>query len=222
MKLITLLSATVALLASANACEHDCQGNITAKFVQKFQPTLDAFFTALECNLTTATKASTKKAHRGLVELIPRAGCTVSSAVSSAVEPLRKDYAANKEFSTLHNGVFRTIRGTCVPKGTKALPGCPNYDCPVLCGSPGSLIHHYHNAFGWANGNMTAQLETLLTPGTGGDYASAITTKLGSSSKVKAALAGAVTYLKKEFCHAKSACETPFKADIVTEAKKWP
>ena len=43
----------------------------------------------------------------------------------------------------LQNAIFPSyFHGKCQVDGVDP-PGCPNPDCPVVCGTPGSLVHFY-------------------------------------------------------------------------------
>ncbi len=45
----------------------------------------------------------------------------------------------------MENAIFKTcFHGKCLDPNTGLEPaGCPNPDCPLICGTPGSLIHFY-------------------------------------------------------------------------------
>lgn len=48
-------------------------------------------------------------------------------------------------YLTMETGIFPSyFHGKCqLPNGPMNPPGCPNPDCPIVCGTPGSLIHFY-------------------------------------------------------------------------------
>ena len=45
----------------------------------------------------------------------------------------------------MENAIFKSyFHGKCEDSTTgKDPPGCPNPDCPVVCGTPGSIVHFY-------------------------------------------------------------------------------
>lgn len=45
----------------------------------------------------------------------------------------------------METGIFPSyFHGKCqLPNGPLNPPGCPNPDCPIICGTPGSLVHFY-------------------------------------------------------------------------------
>ncbi|KAG6864244.1 hypothetical protein C0991_011127 [Blastosporella zonata] len=52
------------------------------------------------------------------------------------------------------------------PNGPYVNPkGCPNPDCPVICGTPGSLVHFYPKLRYIAYNETRSQLQALATPG---------------------------------------------------------
>lgn len=64
----------------------------------------------------------------------------------------------------MDEAIFKTyFRGKCQnPKTGIDPPGCPNPDCPVVCGTPGSIVHFY-NIFRDRALNATVQcIEPIL------------------------------------------------------------
>jgi len=60
----------------------------------------------------------------------------------------------------------RYFHGKCQRDGVEP-PGCPNPDCPVVCGTPGSLIHFYPKLCSIAFNETYYMLKSLTTPGSG-------------------------------------------------------
>ncbi len=61
------------------------------------------------------------------------------------VEPIFTAFA-NASYDSLENAIFPSyFHGKCqrFSKDGQNPPGCPNPDCPVVCGTPGSLVHFY-------------------------------------------------------------------------------
>ena len=50
-----------------------------------------------------------------------------------------------RAYDYMENAIFKTcFHGKCLDPNTGLEPaGCPNPDCPLICGTPGSLIHFY-------------------------------------------------------------------------------
>ena len=71
--------------------------------------------------------------------------------------------------SDAYNGMETAIfpsyfHGKCQQDGVDP-PGCPNPDCPVVCGTPGSLVHFYGKLRYIAYNQTRHLLDTLTTPG---------------------------------------------------------
>ena len=49
----------------------------------------------------------------------------------------------NGAYDGMENAIFPSyFHGKCQQNGVDP-PGCPNPDCPVVCGTPGSMVHFY-------------------------------------------------------------------------------
>jgi len=55
------------------------------------------------------------------------------------------------------------FHGKCQQDGVDP-PGCPNPDCPVVCGTPGSMVHFYPTLREIAFNQTRTSLETLCAP----------------------------------------------------------
>ncbi|KAJ3788512.1 hypothetical protein GGU10DRAFT_108249 [Lentinula aff. detonsa] len=126
---LAFLSTFVAvslLPQSASACEGPCITNITNEYIEKY-----------------ATPMKTLMDHTNL-QLASRFNLLSSTNCASHL----KDAYAKVAYASLENAIFpsyfhgkcqqRTANGTLVNP-----PGCPNPDCPVVCGTPGSMVHFF-------------------------------------------------------------------------------
>lgn len=70
-------------------------------------------------------------------------------------------------YQSLETAIFPDFfHGKCLDADDKVPPNCPNPDCPIVCGTPGSLVHFY-SKLRWIVFNETYHtLEKLSTPGT--------------------------------------------------------
>jgi hypothetical protein len=65
----------------------------------------------------------------------------------------------------MENAIFPSFfHGKCQRNGVDP-PGCPNPDCPVVCGTPGSLVHFYERLRYIAFNSTKTLLEEMTSPG---------------------------------------------------------
>lgn len=74
--------------------------------------------------------------------------------------------AYNKQaYQRMETAIFpRYFHGKCQQNGVDP-PGCPNPDCPVVCGTPGSMVHFYAELREIAFNETRDALATLAAPG---------------------------------------------------------
>lgn len=76
------------------------------------------------------------------------------------------DAYSNDAYDGMETAIFPSyFHGKCQQDGVDP-PGCPNPDCPVVCGTPGSLVHFYGKLRYIAFNQTRHLLQTLSTPGT--------------------------------------------------------
>ena len=83
------------------------------------------------------------------------------------MEPIASAYHAESP-SLLEKAIFPSFfHGKCqrFSKDGSDPPGCPNPDCPVVCGTPGSMVHFYSTLRYIAFNSTKTLLESLTTPG---------------------------------------------------------
>lgn len=85
---------------------------------------------------------------------------------SEYLAPVRDGYHSIIARSLQHNIFPGYFHGKCAPLGT-AVPGCPNPDCPVVCGTPGSMVHFYSKLVSIAFETVRADLWVHSKPGSG-------------------------------------------------------
>ena len=79
------------------------------------------------------------------------------------LRPLTDAYAASA-FDIMRTAIFPSyFHGKCLQDGVQP-PGCPNPDCPVVCGTPGSLVHFYAKLRYIAYNATSHLLRTLADP----------------------------------------------------------
>ena len=70
-------------------------------------------------------------------------------------------------YNSLENAIFPSyFHGKCqrFSKDGQDPPGCPDPDCPVVCGTPGSLVHFYSTLRFIAYNDTKSLLEDIVMP----------------------------------------------------------
>lgn len=83
------------------------------------------------------------------------------------VQPILTAYQ-NTSYDTLETAVFPSyFHGKCqrFSKDGQDPPGCPDPDCPVVCGTPGSLVHFYSTLRSIVFNSTRQTLTKLGSPG---------------------------------------------------------
>ncbi|KAJ3519187.1 hypothetical protein NMY22_g13321 [Coprinellus aureogranulatus] len=112
-------------LGRSQACERECMSGVTNAFNGNY---------TIPVQLTILSLAD-----RISSQLLPN-----NPAHASYLDPLVLAY--NKQaFSIMEKAIFPSFfHGKCQdPVTGNNPPGCPNPDCPVVCGTPGSMVHFY-------------------------------------------------------------------------------
>ncbi|KAG1729247.1 hypothetical protein EDB19DRAFT_1743915 [Suillus lakei] len=123
LPMLSLLLAPVAV----TACEGDCIVDITNEYLNRYENIL---ITALQ-NLATQISE----------QLVPAASRRENPIVYFA--PVLKAYNLTA-YDSLEKAIFPSyFHGKCQDANGVNPPGCPNPDCPKVCGTPGSMVHFY-------------------------------------------------------------------------------
>ncbi|RPD61479.1 hypothetical protein L227DRAFT_574555 [Lentinus tigrinus ALCF2SS1-6] len=71
-----------------------------------------------------------------------------------------------QSYSGMEDAIFPSFfHGKCLDDDGNTPPGCPNPDCPVVCGTPGSMVHFYSKLRYIAFNQTYHLLEALAAPG---------------------------------------------------------
>jgi len=113
------------LAIPARACEGECIVAITQAFVGNYSVSVQGVFAEAAANVARV--------------ILP----THSTATASKlIEPLLDAYERGA-YDVMEKGIFPSyFHGKCQVNGVDPA-GCPNPDCPVVCGTPGSMVHFY-------------------------------------------------------------------------------
>lgn len=143
-----------------SACEGGCITGITAAFVGNYSVPLQNVFTRLVCSsavrhlahiwLTEFMQASViaeqilpSRSRAVAVRLTePLLNAFDTRASATMRDEIFPGYFHGSKCTIYSTYMFITTLSECQRDGSDP-PGCPNPDCPVVCGTPGSLVHFY-------------------------------------------------------------------------------
>ncbi|KDQ58393.1 hypothetical protein JAAARDRAFT_192971 [Jaapia argillacea MUCL 33604] len=138
--------APVAVLA----CEKDCMDGVTQRWIDNYALPIQTLLTNIGNQIN---------------QLVPPTA--QPPTVTYFLQPVQATY--NSEISSaLETAIFPSyFHGKCQlpPDFTINPPGCPNPNCPVVCGTPGSLVHFYGKLRYIAYNTTLHMLENLVKPG---------------------------------------------------------
>ncbi|EKM56161.1 uncharacterized protein PHACADRAFT_174328 [Phanerochaete carnosa HHB-10118-sp] len=140
-----LVCATVPVTVSA--CEGDCIVGITNAFLTNYTRPVDFVMDNVAKQISNMLPT-----HPGL-------------ETSRNYLRLFMDAYQNDAYDGMETAIFPSyFHGKCQQDGVDP-PGCPNPDCPVVCGTPGSLVHFYPQLRYIAFNQTKHHLQMLATPG---------------------------------------------------------
>ncbi|KAF8335738.1 uncharacterized protein EI90DRAFT_3046969, partial [Cantharellus anzutake] len=122
-----LIGAQVAFLDVVQACEGECIIGITQAFVSNYTHPVAEVLAAFSRDLNN-------QFFLGAAQI----------DAARLVAPLYANFAIGAYNRTSQDIFPSYFHGKCRDKNGGVEPsGCPNPDCPVVCGTPGSLVHFY-------------------------------------------------------------------------------
>ncbi|EIN08488.1 hypothetical protein PUNSTDRAFT_144060 [Punctularia strigosozonata HHB-11173 SS5] len=123
LSLISL--AILAAPAPVLGCEGECIVGITNAFLSNYTRPIQTVFQYMADQIS---------------DMIP--DYARAENVLEYLEPILDTYSLNA-YAGMETAIFpHYFHGKCQQDGVDP-PGCPNPDCPVVCGTPGSLVHFY-------------------------------------------------------------------------------
>ena len=156
--LAVVLTAPVAVFA----CEGDCMVGITNAFLGNYTLPVYSVLHGIVC-LHTLVEYDTDSVLQAADISTLFSDKPSADAVMPLLRPITDAYSSNA-FDGLKTAIFPSFfHGKCLQDGHTP-EGCPNPDCPVVCGTPGSLVHFYPK-LRWIAFNATVHLlRTLSDP----------------------------------------------------------
>lgn len=87
-----------------------------------------------------------------------------TATAASYLAPLLSTYD-DVAYTGMETAIFpHYFHGKCARDGADP-PGCPNPDCPVVCGTPGSMVHFFPTLRFIAYNETRARIEAAVAPG---------------------------------------------------------
>ncbi|KAJ3002360.1 hypothetical protein NUW54_g5885 [Trametes sanguinea] len=149
MQFLFTLLALSAVPATVFACEGDCIVGITNAFVSNYSSPIHIAMTAM--------------AHQ-ISDLLP--GHPDTDTALGYLQPLLTAYK-KQAYQGMEKAIFPSyFHGKCLDAQGNEPAGCPNPDCPIVCGTPGSLVHFYSQLRFIAYNQTFHTFQALATPGT--------------------------------------------------------
>jgi hypothetical protein len=157
--LLVLVAAPVAVFA----CEGECIIGITNAFLGNYSTPIHAVLDEIVSHINLAfIQYLTASSGQPNIHKITHSR---TSPPLKYLTPLIDAY--NKAaYSALETAIFPSyFHGKCQNEDGTEPEGCPNPDCPVVCGTPGSLVHFYAKLRSIAYEETSKMLVTLASPG---------------------------------------------------------
>ncbi|KAH9852300.1 hypothetical protein C2E23DRAFT_868780 [Lenzites betulinus] len=149
MRFFSLISVFLAVPATVYACEGDCIVDITNAFLGNYTAPMNMVMQSLAQQIA------------GFMPNHPNPQTTLSY-----LEPIMTAYKKDA-YQGMETAIFPNFfHGKCLDDNGVEPDGCPNPDCPIVCGTPGSLVHFYSKLRFIAFNETVHQVQALCTPGT--------------------------------------------------------
>ncbi|KAA1472509.1 hypothetical protein DENSPDRAFT_838798 [Dentipellis sp. KUC8613] len=137
----------LAVPATVSACEGECIVGITKAFNGNYSRPVQ----------TVMQQIAQQVGQR----LVPQH----SGDAMKYLQPIINAYD-NTSYDSMETAIFPSFfHGKCLDKNGNEPAGCPNPDCPIVCGTPGSLVHFYSTLRFIAFNETREILETHGSPG---------------------------------------------------------
>ena len=129
----------------ALGCEGECIVNVTRFILRSYStPVYNVFRGVVSHHPHSLLSLSNITEQSGEIEnsMIPSSSRAADTL--DYITPLLSSYEGNG-YSLLENAIFPSyFHGKCEDPTTGITPtGCPNPSCPVVCGTPGSMVYHF-------------------------------------------------------------------------------
>ncbi|KAI0659723.1 hypothetical protein C8Q70DRAFT_1153655 [Cubamyces menziesii] len=145
--LLPLLFATVP--ATVSACEGDCMVGVTNAWLG---------------NYTSPVNFVWLKVAQQISDIMP--GHPDTQTVLGYLQPLLTAYK-KQAYQGMEMAIFPNyFHGKCLDSDGNEPDGCPNPDCPIVCGTPGSLVHFYPKLRFIAYNQTYHLLQSIVDPET--------------------------------------------------------
>ncbi|KAI0641562.1 hypothetical protein C8Q79DRAFT_1078055 [Trametes meyenii] len=148
MRFFSFVPFLLAVPATVNACEGDCIVGITNAFLGNYSTPVRAAMTSVAKQIS------------GILHSRPD-----TQTALGYLQPILQAYQ-EQSYQGMETAIFPNyFHGKCLDSNGVEPAGCPNPDCPIVCGTPGSLVHFYPKLRYIAFNQTYHLLQALSTPG---------------------------------------------------------
>ncbi|KAH9941812.1 uncharacterized protein BXZ73DRAFT_88218 [Epithele typhae] len=148
MRLTTLL-ALLAVPVTVLACEGDCIVGVTNAWLRNYTHPIRIVFSDIANQIS---------------DLIPNH--PLPTTTFTYLSPILDAYN-NQAYHGMETAIFpHYFHGKCLDASGREPNGCPNPNCPIVCGTPGSMVHFFPKLRYIAFNETYHLLQALSTPGT--------------------------------------------------------
>ncbi|OJT07565.1 hypothetical protein TRAPUB_1588 [Trametes pubescens] len=149
MRFTTLVPLFLAVPATVFACEGDCIVAITNAILGNYSRPLENVMKSMAAQISN------------IIPSHPDEQTTMTY-----LQPIISAYQ-KEAYQGMETAIFPNFfHGKCLDAQGIEPDGCPNPDCPIVCGTPGSMVHYYSKLRFIAFNETYHHLERLCTPGT--------------------------------------------------------
>ncbi|KAI0716844.1 hypothetical protein C8Q76DRAFT_617211 [Earliella scabrosa] len=147
MRLVSLI-LLLAVPATVRSCEGDCIVGITNAWLSNYTEPVNSVMDSM------ASQISDLISSRPPVETSRK-----------YLEPIMAAYR-KQAYKGMETAIFPSyFHGKCLDETGVTPSGCPNPDCPIVCGTPGSLVHFFPKLRYIVFNQTYHHLQKLSTPG---------------------------------------------------------
>ncbi|KAI0754389.1 hypothetical protein C8Q80DRAFT_1094148 [Daedaleopsis nitida] len=141
------LVALLAVPATVSACEGDCIVAITNAWLGNYTKPIESVMRSMAAQIS---------------DIIP--GRPSEDATLKYLAPIMTAYRKDA-YKRMETAIFPSyFHGKCLDSNGVTPSGCPNPDCPIVCGTPGSLVHFFPKLRYIAFNQTYHFLESLADP----------------------------------------------------------
>ncbi|EIW54985.1 uncharacterized protein TRAVEDRAFT_131048 [Trametes versicolor FP-101664 SS1] len=149
MRFTTLVPLFLAVPATVFACEGDCIVAITNAFLGNYSRPMQSVMGSMAAQISNIIPSHPDE-----------------QTAMTYLQPIISAYQ-KEAYQGMETAIFPNFfHGKCLNDQGIEPDGCPNPDCSIVCGTPGSMVHYYSKLRFIAFNETYHHLQRLCTPGT--------------------------------------------------------